>query len=253
MFRRCENYWQEPVIWDEKATLPCWLKLSRYGRDVKAYVSDDGKDWKRIAAGVMDLPKEMMLGFVIGSPGREPSRATFEKINLTGGPPQMAYGVKGVVLRGGSIVGGTVRSMDDSAIRIVTGSGEVAIPRGEVALVVFRPATAEMAEALAGARKGLLLSSGDFIDGEVASVSGSSVMLNSVLFGARKQNTAEVVVAALREVSPKLGALRIELNDGSILQAETAKVAGDRLEVTVGTGTNLSVVGAQIAEIKSAR
>jgi hypothetical protein len=252
-FRRCENYWQEPVIWDEKATLPCWLKLSRYGRDVKAYVSDDGKDWKRIAATAMDLPKEMMLGFVIASPGREPSRATFEKINLSGGPPQMAYGVKGIVLRGGSIIGGSVRSLDDSVIKIATGSGEVTIPRSEVALIVFQPATAEMAEALAGARQGVLMSSGDFIDGEVQSVRGATVAISSVLFGARKHETNEIVVAALREVSPQAGALRIELNDGSILQAGSAKVAGDRLEISIGTGTNLSVVGAQISEIKNAQ
>jgi hypothetical protein len=61
------------------------------------------------------------------------------------------------------------------------------------------------------------------------------------------------VVAALREVSPQAGAVRIELNDGSILQAGSAKVAGDRLEVSIGTGTNLSVVGAQISEIKKAQ
>ena len=42
MFRRCENYWQEPQQWDEKAMLPCWFKLSRYGKDVRAYRSDDG-------------------------------------------------------------------------------------------------------------------------------------------------------------------------------------------------------------------
>jgi hypothetical protein len=252
-FRRCENYWQEPVVWDDKATPPCWLKLSRYGNDVKAYVSDDGKDWKRIAAAVMELPKEMMLGFVIGSPGREASRVTWEKINLTGGPPQMAYGVRGVVLRGGSIVGGAVRSMDDSVIKIATSSGDVTIPRREVALVVFQPATAEMAEALAGARQGVLMSTGDFIDGEVQTLRGATLSISSVLFGARKHETNEVVVAALREVSPQAGALRIELNDGSILQAGSAKVAGDRLEISIGTGTNLSVVGAQISEIKKAQ
>jgi len=58
---------------------------------------------------------------------------------------------------------------------------------------------------------------------------------------------------ALREVLPQAGALRIELNDGSILQAGSAKVAGDRLEVSVGTGTNLSVVGAQVSEIKKSQ
>src|SRR5258707_14610226 len=108
--------------------MPCWLNLTRYGRQVRAYDSDDGKDGRRIAAAAMDFPREMMLGFVIGSPGREPSRATFEKISLSGGPPQMAYGVKGVVLRGGSIVGGAIRSLDDSVIKIATASGEVSIP-----------------------------------------------------------------------------------------------------------------------------
>jgi len=240
-------------VWDEKATLPCWVKLTRYGRDVKAYVSDDGKDWRRIAAAAMDLPREMMLGFVIGSPGREPSRATFDKISISGGPPQMAYSVKGVVLRGGSMVGGAVRLMDDSVIKIATGSGEVSIPRGEVALVVFQPATAEMAEALAGARKGVLMSSGDFVDGEVQTVRDGAVNVSSVLFGARKSPVHEVVVASLREILPQVGAMRIELNDGSILQAATAKVAGDRLEISIGTGTNLSVVGTQIADIKRAQ
>jgi hypothetical protein len=110
-----------------------------------------------------------------------------------------------------------------------------------------------MAEALAGARKGMLMSSGDFIDGDVAMVRDANVVLSSVLFGAQKHSVREVVVAALREVSPQLGAIRIELNDGSILQAGAAKVAGDRLEVSIGTGTSLSVVGAQITEIKSTR
>ena len=60
--------------------------------------------------------------------------------------------------------------MDDSVIKLSTASGEVTIPRGEVALVVFQPATAELAEALAGARKGVLMTSGDFIDGDVETV-----------------------------------------------------------------------------------
>ena len=145
---------------------------------------------------------------------------------------------------------GAVRSMDDSVIKIATGSGEVAIPRGEVALVVFQPATAEMAEALAGARLGVLMSSGDFVDGEVQTVRDGAVNVSSVLFGARKSNVNEVVVAALRQVSPQIGAMRIELNDGSILQAGSAKIAGDRLEIGIGTGTNLSIVSAQITEIK---
>jgi hypothetical protein len=252
-FRRCDNYWQDPVIWDEKATLPCWLKLARYGRDVRAYVSDDGKDWKRIAAAVVDLPKEVMFGFVIGSPGREPSKAVFEKISITGGPPQMAHRLRGVVLRGGSIIGGSVRAMDDSTIKLATTSGEVSIPRGEAALIVFQPATTELAEGLAGARKGVLMSSGDFIDGDVQSVRDGFLGISSVLFGTRKQNLQDVIVAALREVAPQMGAMQIELNDGSILQAGAAKVEGDRLEITIGTGTNLSVVGAEIAEIKKAQ
>jgi hypothetical protein len=99
----------------------------------------------------------------------------------------------------------------------------------------------------------VLLSSGDFIDGEVQTVKGAVVAISSVLFGARKHETNEIVVAALREVLPQAGALRIELNDGSILQAASAKVAGDRLELSVGTGTSLSVVGAQISEIKKSQ
>jgi hypothetical protein len=106
---------------------------------------------------------------------------------------------------------------------------------------------------LAGARKGVLMSSGDFVDGEVQTVRDGAVNVSSVLFGARKSLVQEVVVAALREVSPRLGAIRIELNDGSILQAATAKVAGDRLEISIGTGTNISVVGTQIAEVKRAQ
>ena len=43
------------------STLPCWFKLSRYGRDVKAYVSDDGKDWKRIASNLYEVEWEISL------------------------------------------------------------------------------------------------------------------------------------------------------------------------------------------------
>jgi len=57
----------------------------------------------------MDLPQQVMMGFVVGSPGREASKAVFEKISLSGGPPQMAHRVKGIVMRDGSIIGGFAR------------------------------------------------------------------------------------------------------------------------------------------------
>jgi len=73
------------------------------------------------------------------------------------------------------------------------------------------------------------------------------------LFGAKKERISEVIVAVLREVAPHAGAMQVELVDGSIIQASSAKVEGDRLAMMIGSGTNLSVVGVQIAEIRRAQ
>jgi hypothetical protein len=165
----------------------------------------------------------------------------------------MMHRLKGVVMRDGSMIGGFARAMDDTSLRLVTVGGEVAIPKSEVARIVFQPLSNELAEGLAGARKGLLMSSGDFVDGDVETIAGDVVRLSSVLFGARKSKTQEVIVAVLREVSPQIQPLQIELTDGSIIAASSAKVEGDRLGMIIGSGTNLSVVGAQVAEIRRAQ
>jgi len=55
-----------------------------------------------------------------GIAGREASKAVFEKISLSGGPPQMAHRVKGIVMRDGSIIGGFARVMDDTSVKLVT-------------------------------------------------------------------------------------------------------------------------------------
>jgi hypothetical protein len=154
----------------------------------------------------------------------------------------MAYAVS-VVLRGGSIVGGAVRSMDDSVSRLPRGAASF---DSEVSgAVVFRRRRRRWPRRWRE-RARCIDEQRDFVD-ESAGVRDGAVNVSSVLFGACKVLCMRwwwYVVGGIAAVSDT-----IELNDGSILRRQLqscGRSAGNQH----WDGGQTRVVGTQIAEIK---
>ena len=79
-------------------------------------------------------------------------------------------------------------------------------------------------------RIGLLLTKGDFVDGDLRSLEGGRVSLNSILFGVRTFDVSkEVAAVALRDPYPPDATFEVRLRDQSVLLPRTLTIANDGL------------------------
>ncbi len=91
-----------------------------------------------------------------------------------------------------------------------------------------------MAALVQGDRAGLLLRSGDFLEGAFDSLSDGRLRLGSVLLGVRDHSILdEADCLVLRKVAPEPASYRVETQAGSILLAQRAILQGEKLVLQV--------------------
>jgi hypothetical protein len=89
-----------------------------------------------------------------------------------------------------------------------------------------------MAERIVAGRAGVLLTKGDFVDGEFRGLEGDRVKVSSVLFGLRSYDTRKDVLAVvLRDIGVSSSAYEVRLRDQSILQAAIITFERDALGI----------------------
>jgi len=123
-------------------------------------------------------------------------------------------------LRGGSPQLGSIARMDDSAIHFDGAMPKTPVSTLNVANVRFQPLPPRWAPFLNAGRMGVLLRSGEFIDGECRSIEEGRVILSSVPLGlCRYDVNTEVIALVLRKRSaPIRHAYEVVTSDGSVWQ-----------------------------------
>lgn len=146
-----------------------------------------------------------------------------------GGGTQGRAAVRGLLLRDGSFIAGVVEGMDDTAARLQWRGSKLTVATHKIAAVNFRLPAREFDFQSRGKRGGVLLDNGDFFDGEVRSIDGRRVVVNSVLFGLRSFgiDTGEVIAAMLSTAVPEAYRFELQIGDGTLLRAMDLLVAGD--------------------------
>ena len=98
----------------------------------------------------------------------------------------------------------------------------------DVARVLFQPEFE--ANALTAGRAGVLLSNGDFIDGDFRGIEAGCVKINSVLLGQRRYELNRKVAAVLlRDVTTHPAPLEVATHDGSLWRPERLAFEQDTL------------------------
>lgn len=127
-----------------------------------------------------------------------------------------------LALRNGSVTGAMIRSMDDTAVKLTIGNHALSIPTLEVARVIFQPVSDDYLAKLSPARQGVLLTSGDFLDGRLLKFDGNELQLNTTTFGLRTLSvTNEAAALILRPSVSSTNLWEVQVSDGSIFQTET--------------------------------
>lgn len=218
--------------------LPYWVKLVREGYDVTAYHSPDGRRWRmlKVSAGRMRDEKVYVGLAVQVEKFNRLSEVVIDRVSINGEDTEEAEPMlPHVVLRAGSRLATDVLKANRTAFHLGGRWEGRTVTAPQVArLEFFQPLPAEVAALVQGDRAGLLLRSGDFLEGAFDSLSDGRLRLGSVLLGMREHSILdEADCLVLRKVAPEPASYRVETQAGSILLAQRAILQGEKLVLQV--------------------
>jgi len=236
---------------DEPRT-PLWLRIDREGKKFTGYISrDDGAHWEFLATSHGRQAEAVMAGlFVCGGEAEIAREAAFSQMAVGVGKGDRKEDRPGVaakdaraaapavdpsfqpqvVLRNGSVLTGKIVAIDPSGVRQVALGQEQFFSSVQVARVLFRPVPLQASALLVPDRPGVLLSGGDFLEGEITAVKNNSLYISSVVLGQRKIDLGDKVIAVVwNDPKPAPGGFQVRLRDGSVLRARALSAEGQAI------------------------
>jgi len=174
-----------------------WLKLKRDTEKVLALTSPDGRRWRVLDRFTWPMEEELYAGMAVVS-AREGVRgeSIFDRVEEGASLRNRAW-VPQVELKSGSTQAGYIERMDDTAVWFDASERRTAISTHGVAFVRFQPVPLRLAPLLAAGRKGVLLESGVFIEGECGGIANHRVTVSSVPLGLRRYDVNNEVIAVV--------------------------------------------------------
>ncbi|HEU0009775.1 MAG TPA: hypothetical protein VFT34_08165 [Verrucomicrobiae bacterium] len=183
-----------------------WLKLKRDSEKVLALASPDGRRWRIVERLTWPMEEELYAGLAVVS-AREGVRgeSIFDQVEEGASLRNRAW-VPQVELKSGSTQAGYIERMDDTAVWFDAAERRAPVSAHGVALVRFQPVPLRLATFLAAGRKGVLLGTGEFIEGECGGIANNRVTISSVPLGLRRYDVNNEVIALVlgkRAVLPR--------------------------------------------------
>ena len=199
--------------------IPQWLKLKRHGNKVSAFKSGNGRRWTLIQELEIPLPDELFAGLAITGTNPNPLADAQLAIcdNLQTGFSLPANPYRPVVhLQSGSKVVGRIRGATESEIDFMGPLPKTSLTRAAVSRIDFQWVPYRYSSFLNEARPGILLASGDFVEGQFKGVQDNYAVLSSVLVGVRTFDlNQDVMSIILNPPAHKTYAFEISTLDGS--------------------------------------
>ncbi len=195
-----------------------------------------------------DGSASVRLGWSSPSQGKEliPASRLFCTVEASASGSPMAQSTwtnaivpaKGVILRGGTFVAGHVKSVDATGLKFsYRGEKEFPISMPNVARIILRLPQRGSPVNPGTTSTGVLLTSGDFFEGDIKHLDGWSVKVSSVLFGLKQFNFHEVSAILLSDALIKPARFELHTADGSVFKANSISVEKEDLlidEQTLG-------------------
>jgi hypothetical protein len=234
-----------------------WMRLTRAGDRVTASLSADGQRWDPVDSVTMAGTNGWLAGLVgCAQINAFLGAVELDHVQAVVGLPQSPSAdlpSPSVVLRDGSILAGAITVFDDHIGLSRKAGAVIKLPWASIAAVLFKPIPAPLAAQSNGAaRTGVVLSNGDWLEGEIKGASDDEITLTSVLLGIRRvkwdDRLAAVVMAGITRKSTDW---EIQLRDGSQLRVPGLQADADRIRSVHPAAGALEIPAADLMEIKS--
>jgi len=136
----------------------------------------------------------------------------------------------GVLLENGSLLPGTINSADRSSVRVA--GIESPISRVHVARLMFQTIAEQQETVLQRGRTGVLLKSGDFIEGDFNGIRNGEIDIGSVVLGPKKVSVNQAVAVILRHVRSTPANYEVTTHNGGLYRAATLRLQNDAVLVS---------------------
>ena len=214
-----------------------WYKLKREGDSFSAYRSRDGLRWMLLCRTNVALPRDTLMGVAAAGPsGYRVHRAWFDQISHAQ-RMESPMGVR-VELQAGGVLECPGLEWDSGLLRFLGVESRPKVRLDQVARLVFQSIPSRSQRRLQDGQRGILLTSGEFLEGEPRSLVEGWITLDSVLFGRRRFDALNEAVAVVFGPSRSAEArYEVTLTDGSVFRARDLGLEGYRLrldETTLG-------------------
>jgi len=182
---------------DARAGVPCWLKLRRDRDVITACTSTTGKRWTVVDRLKVPVAAEYWVGLaVVGVNESMLNETVFEGVEEGPWLPNRWFAPQ-VELRSSSVQRGYIEKMDDDLIYFASRPAPRPVSRTTVANLRFQPLPPSSGAWLNAGRTGVLLASGEFIDGDCRTIADGCLVLSSVPLGLCRYDLSTEVLAAV--------------------------------------------------------
>jgi hypothetical protein len=138
----------------------------------------------------------------------------------------------GVLLRNGSFLAGSVQRATETVVEVRTRGNQRVVSTPTVARLYLQPVREPLLMQVSPGRRGVLLPSGDFVDGLFRRLEAGRLRLSSILFGARTfQVPQDVLAVFIQDLAIQAQPFEVRLCDGSVFCATRVRLAVDTIQV----------------------
>ncbi len=193
---------------------PCWLKLRREGKTISAWSSGNGRNWRCVQRIHLPWREEIFVGVAACADRTDRlMRVTFDGLREAPSLPSTSF-IPYLELQSGSVVNGPLAAADDEELRFPDPLTRSPVSTHLVANIRFQWVPDRWHRRLAAGKPGLLLRSGEFIEGDFQGIDGHQIVVSSVLLGLRRFDVHHDVVAAVLRPAKRAPA-RCEVRDAT--------------------------------------
>ncbi len=170
-------------------------------------------------------------------------------VDLPSAPAVKAKYPAGLLLVNGSIIPGQVESADRTSVRMAGLNAPLSTV--QVARLILNPMTLPADALVQGGRTGVLLKTGDFVEGNFGGLRGGQIEVNSVLLGSRKLSTAQVTAVVLRSVNPASTKFEVTTRNQGIYRINAVRLEKEALLLSDPALPRLTLGLADIADFQA--
>ena len=208
-----------------------WIKLKRDEGTITAMRSVDGRRWRVVEKVPWPMEESFSAGLaIVGGRDGAVAEATFDNVEEGASLRNRLFQPE-IEFKSGSMRVGYIDQMDDTSIHFDPAEHRAPASTHNVALIRFQPVPSKLSRSITAAPVGVLLVTGEFIEGECGGILNHRVQVNSVPLGLKRYDVNNEVIAIVlgkRALLPTR-AFEVRTTDGATWLGLSITLDGDGL------------------------